>query len=298
MASAAPDTLMLPSARRCRLRQSFDRAAVNFDDVATLPREIANRMDERLTLMRLPVRAILDAGCGTGHGARLLRQRYRGATIVELDLSENMLRQPAARRNWLWRWTAWAAKRSAVCADVAQLPLAAASVDLVWSNLALHWVEDLTAVLGEMHRALRPGGLLMFSTLGPDTLQELRTAAAGDGFGVNQLLDMHDIGDMIVHCGYADPVMDMERITLTYEDVHGLLRDMQRHGSVSLVQPQQRGLGGRQGYQCMRARYEQFRRDDKRVPATIEVIYGHAWKPQARTSPSGRRVIDIRSARR
>ncbi|UCD70161.1 MAG: malonyl-ACP O-methyltransferase BioC [Betaproteobacteria bacterium] len=260
-----------------------------------LPREIADRMRERLALIRLPVQSALDAGCGTGYGTRLLRQRYPGAHIIELDLSESMLRHGATRRKWVWPLTGLSARRVAVCADMQQLPIVAASVDLVWSNLALHWVEDLSAAFSQAHRVLRPGGLLMFSMLGPDTLQELRAASAGDAFRVNPHLDMHDIGDMLVACGYADPVMDMEKITLTYGDVHALLRDLKAHGSIGLVVPQRKDLGSRRNYLCMLARYEQFRRDDKRIPATLEVIYGHAWKPQPKLSPTGKRVIDIRS---
>lgn len=281
------------AARRAGLRRSFSLAAASFDSVATLPREIANRMSERLALMRMPMRCVLDAGCGTGHGARTLRQRYRGALFIELDLSEKMLRYGARRRRLIWPLSRRSSRRVTVCADIQQLPLAAASVDLVWSNLALHWVEDLPAAFSQLHRVLRPGGLLMFSMLGPDTLQELRAAATGDAFRVNPHLDMHDIGDMLVGCGYADPVMDMEKLTLTYVDVPALLRDLKAHGSIGLVEPQRKDLGGRSGYHSALARYEQFRRDDKRLPATFEVIYGHAWKPQPKVSPTGERVIDI-----
>ncbi len=285
------------AARRARLRRSFDRAAASFDGAAALPREIADRMSERLALMRLPVARILDAGCGTGHGARLLHRRYRGALIVELDLSENMLRHAPARRGLIARWIEWRARRVTVCADIQQLPLTAGSVDLVWSNLALHWVEDLAASLAQLHRVLRPGGLLMFSTLGPDTLWELRAASPADAFRVNAHLDMHDIGDMLVGCGFADPVMDMENITLTYADVGGLLHDLKVHGSIGLAEPLRTHLGGRQHYRALPSRYEQFRGKDERLPATFEVIYGHAWKPQPKVSPTGRRVIDIQSKR-
>jgi len=278
-----------------RLRQSFDGAAANFDSVATLPREIAERMIERLSLVRLPARTIVDAGCGTGHGARLLRRRYTGAVIVELDLSEQMLRQPAARSALRWPWIGSLRRRLALCADFQQLPLAHASIDLIWSNLALHWAQDLPTALAEAHRVLRPGGLLMFSVFGPDTLEELRAASQGDTFHVNAHADMHDVGDMLVHCGYADPVMDMENVTLTYAGVHDLLRDLRAHGSISVRGDKRKGLGGRRGYLRVLSRYEQFRREDGRLPARFEVVYGHAWKPEARVSPTGKPVIDIRS---
>lgn len=284
------------SVRRSKLRRSFDRAAANFDAVATLPREIANRMFERLSLVRLSARCILDAGCGTGHAARLLQQRYKGALVVELDLSERMLRQPLVRPKPGWPWIGWSRRRSGVCADFQQLPLAAASMDLIWSNLALHWAEDLPRVFAEAHRVLRPGGLLMFSVFGPDTLQELRVASTGETFRVNRHLDMHDVGDLLVGGGYADPVMDMENLTLTYVDVPGLLRDLRAHGSMSIAEAQPTGLVGRCSLRRVLSRYEQFRRDDQRLPAKFEVIYGHAWKPESRLSPKGKPVIDIRSA--
>ena len=281
------------AARRATLRRSFDRAAVGFDDVAALPREIANRMSERLALVRLPVQCVLDAGCGTGHGAGLLRQRYDGAIVIELDLSEKMLRCAGPRRGWFWPLNMRSARRGKVCGDIQQLPLAAASVDLVWSNLALHWSEDLPAALSQLHRTLRPGGLLMFSTFGADTLHELRKAVHAGAFRVNRHLDMHDIGDMLVGCGFADPVMDMETITLTYVDVLGLLHDLKAHGSIGLVEPQRVGLGAKRYLHSLLAGYEQFRRNDGRIPASFEVIYGHAWKPQPKVSPTGKRVIGI-----
>lgn len=283
---------------RSRLRRSFDRAAAGFDGAAALPREIARRMDERLSLIRLPVRDILDAGCGTGFGAQLLRQRYAAARIVELDLSEKMLRRADAPRRRVWPWSARSTRRLAVCADLQQLPLAAASVDLVWSNLVMHWAHDLEGVLTQTHRVLRPGGLLMFSLFGPDTLKELRAVSDEAMFQVNQHADMHDIGDALVRCGYADPVMDMETVTLTYPGVPALLRDLRAHGSTYLTRASREGLGGRQRFQEVISRYEQFRRTDNRLPATCEIIYGHAWRPLSRVSPKGERVIDIRSQSR
>lgn len=283
------------SVQRSNLRRSFDRAAANFDSVATLPREIATRMIERLSLMRLQARTILDAGCGTGHASRLLQQRYPGALIVEIDLSERMLRQPSARRKPGWPWLGRRSRRHGVCADFQRLPLAATSIDLIWSNLALHWAPDLPRVFAEAHRVLRPGGVLMFSVFGPDTLEELRAVSSGGIFRVNQHLDMHDIGDMLVACGYADPVVDMENLTLTYPDVPALLRDLRAHGSTPVAGLQTKGLRGRAAYRGLVSRYEQFRRGDNRLPARIEIVYGHAWKAESRVSPKGKPVIDIRS---
>ncbi|MGD2139105.1 MAG: malonyl-ACP O-methyltransferase BioC [Burkholderiales bacterium] len=280
---------------RSRLRRSFDRAAFDFESVAALPREVAIRMHDRLSLMRLPVQRILDAGCGTGHGARMLRKRYGGALVVELDLSEEMLSQPRPRPRLAWSWLGRSLRRCTVCADLRHLPLAESSIDLIWSNLALHWVDDLEGTLAQMLRVLRPGGLLMFSILGPDTLKELRAASSGELFQVNPHVDMHDIGDMLIGCGYAEPVMDMDLMTLTYADLPALLRDLRAHGSISRVAPSSRGLGERRRYQRVASRYAEFERADGRLPATFEVIFGHAWRPQPRISPKGERVIELRS---
>lgn len=278
------------------LRRSFDRAAETYDAAAALPREITIRMIERLLLVRLSVKRILDAGSGTGGAGLSLQQKFAGATIVELDFSEKMLARHPVQPIRRWLGIGRRPRRHPVCADFQNLPVASASIDLVWSNLALHWAQDLPKALAEAYRSLRPGGLLMFSVFGPDTLMELRTASSSGEFRVNQHFDMHDIGDMLVHCGYADPVMDMEKLTLTYNDLGGLLRDLRAHGSTAVAAGVPPGLRPRSGYVRVMANYEQFRGPDGRLPATLEVIYGHAWKPESRLSPKGKPVIDIRPA--
>jgi malonyl-CoA O-methyltransferase len=185
----------------------------------------------------------------------------------------------------------------AVCADLERLPLAQESLGLVWSNLALQWVNDLPRAFAEMHRVLVPGGLLMFSTLGPDTLKELRRAYEGtDGrTHVSRFVDMHDIGDMIVGAGYADPVMDMEQITLTYADVRALMRDLKAIGARNATLGRPGGLSTKSALRAVERNYEAYRKDGK-LPATFEVIYGHAWKPEARLGPGGHRVIELKAA--
>ena len=164
---------------RSRLRRSFDRAASGYDAVASVPREIAARMIERLALVRIPIRMIVDAGSGTGYAANLLRQKYRNATVLELDLSEQMLRQSQRHLPRKWGWFGRRLSGSAVCGDIKEMPLASDSVDLVWSNLALHWVDELPAAMAQIRRILRNGGLLTFSMFGPDTLRELRQIGTG-----------------------------------------------------------------------------------------------------------------------
>lgn len=276
-----------------RLRRAFDRAAPKFDSVATLHREIVSRMIERLSIVRLNARTILDAGSGTGYATKCLRRRFAHSFVIELDHSEVMLRQRTNRRRSFLPWPSL--QRSPVCADFQRLPVAASSVDLIWSNLALHWAEEIPAVFAEAHRVLRPGGLLMFSMLGPDTLKELGGTLGDDGFRVNRFIDMHDVGDVLVHSKFADPVMDMEYLTLTYTNVAALLHDLKAQGSSCTQELARKGLGARNTYANVVARYEQLRGDDGRLPATFEIIYGHAWKPMLRVSPTGRPIIGIRA---
>jgi malonyl-CoA O-methyltransferase len=278
---------------RRRLRRAFDRAAREFDSAASLHREIADRMIERLSVIRLSAGTILDAGCGTGYASKLLRLRFAHAVVIELDHSAIMLRQRANRRRSYWPWPGW--RRSLVCADFQRVPLGSSSVDLIWSNLALHWAQDIPAVLAEAHRVLRPGGLLMFSMFGPDTLKELNCADADYGFRVNPFIDMHDIGDVLVHTGYADPVMDMEFLTLTYANVPALLHDLKAQGSSCIPEPARKGLTARSAYESVIGGYEKYRSDDGRLPATFEIVYGHAWKPASRVTPAGKPIINIRA---
>ena len=190
-----------------------------------------------------------------------------------------MLRHTRRRGRWLRR-------PHAVCADAARVPLASRSVDLVFSNLMLQWCNDPDTVFGEFRRVAAPGGLLTFTTFGPDTLKELRSAwSAADGYShVNRFIDMHDLGDALVRAGFAEPVMDVEQFTLTYDDLRGLMNDLKAMGAHNVTHGRSRGLTGRRRLAAAVAAYEAFRVDG-RLPATWEVVYGHAWVPDA---PSGR----------
>jgi len=256
---------------RQRVRAGFEAAAADYDAVAVVQAEVRRRLLERLELFRIAPRRILDAGCGTGHGARALLERYRRASLVALDIAPGMLAAARRRRPWLRRL-------DPVCADAAALPLADASVDLVFSNLMLQWCNEPDRVFAEFRRLLRPGGLLMFTTFGPDTLKELRAAwRAADGHThVSRFIDMHDLGDALLRAGLVEPVMDVEHLTLTYPDMRGLMRDLKTMGARNATAGRSRGLTGRRRMDAVEAHYETLRRDD-RLPATWEIVYGHAW---------------------
>jgi malonyl-CoA O-methyltransferase len=267
---------------RPRVRRSFGRAAAAYDGSAVLQARVRDELLARLDVVRLEPAVALDLGTGTGHAARALKGRYRSSRVVALDLSERMLAEAGQRRSLLRRF-------DRVCADAGALPLRDASVDLVFSNLMLQWCDDPEVAFRECRRVLRPGGLVTFTTFGPDTLAELRRAwAAVDRHThVNRFIDMHDLGDALVRAGLAEPVLDVERYTLTYESARDLMSDLKAIGAHNANAGRPRGLTGRRALAGMEAAYEAYRRDG-RLPATYEVVYGHAWKPLA--EPASRRA--------
>jgi malonyl-CoA O-methyltransferase len=256
-----------------RVRRSFGRAAAGYDAAAVLQARVRDELLDRLDVVRLEPAMVLDLGAGTGQASLALKRRYRRSEVVALDLSPGMLRQATRRQTLLRRFRR-------VCADAAALPLHAASADLVLSSLMLQWCNDPDAVFRECRRVLRPGGLLSFATFGPDTLVELRRAwRAADGHThVNRFIDMHDLGDALVRAGLAEPVLDVERITLTYDSVRDLMGDLKAIGAHNANAGRPRGLTGKGALARMTAAYEEFRRDG-RLPATYEVVYGQAWCP-------------------
>lgn len=289
---------------RSALRRHFERAAER-DDAEVLSREVARRMDERLDYIRLAPRRLLDLGCGRGADLPRLAARYPEATVFAADLSPRMLAQAGARASaaratglagrLLRRLSGSAKAPPHFVADARALPVKSGSLELVWSNLMLPAVDDPLPVFAEIHRTLSVGGLLMFSTLGPDTLHELRAALpARRGERVHRFIDMHDLGDALVRAGFADPVMDMEMLTLTYSSLDELLADLRASGAANAASKRPRGLSGRQEWAAARAAYE-TRRSADRLPASFEIIQGHAWKPEPRRTTDGRSILRFHS---
>lgn len=282
-----------------QVRRAFARAAQTYDEHASIEREIARRMLERLDYVKIEPRRIIDLGCGTGATLPALKERYREAQVVGLDACEAMLRvghREGRQLRWLMPFLK-STRSPRLAADAAALPLAAGCAQLIWSNLMLLWASDPQPVIREMHRVLEVGGLAMFTTFGPDTLKELR-ACFDDGYSHTQrFVDMHDIGDMLVEAGFADPVMDMEVLTLTYEDFDRLLGDLRASGATCAASDRRRGLMGKTTWQAMRAGIERLRRDG-RIPVTLEVIYGHAWRAAPKRLAEGRSVIHVERPKR
>jgi malonyl-CoA O-methyltransferase len=288
-----------------RVRRMFG-APQRLADSQFLRREVAQRMHERLALVKLAPKLAVDAGCGEGADLSVLQNRFPAAAILGVDASIGMLKAAGSRQSsalgamnrMLGKWlpeampgskrsTAWLAN-----ADFAQLPLPAAAADLIWSNLGLHWHMQPERVFAEWRRVLRVEGLLMFSCFGPDTFKELRSAfAALDGLPhVLPFVDMHDYGDMLVHAGFSTPVMDMETLTVTYRSIDKLLAEVRAWGGNPLA-TRRRGLVGRQAWQRMTQALEEQRRSDGSIPLTYEIIYGHAFRPAPRTTASGEAIV-------
>ena len=281
-----------------QLRTAFERAAGSYDQAAVLQREISNRMLSRLEYIKYRPEVILDAGSGTGYGSQQLAKRYPSSQLIAIDIAYAMLLQARPNSAWWQRILPLQQQHSHyVCADIEQFPIKNDSVGLIWSNLALQWCNDLNRTFAEMHRILRTDGLLMFSTFGPDTLKELRQSfAKTDSYRhVNRFVDMHDIGDLLVNNRFSTPVMDMEYITLTYDEVISVMRDLKAIGAHNVIRGRQQGLMGKKRWQHAIDAYETLRREGK-LPATFEVVYGHAWKPHDPRSiltPETRRQLGL-----
>jgi malonyl-CoA O-methyltransferase len=292
---------------RSSVRRQFDRRAASPDPADYLLREVERRMLERLELVKLVPSRVLDVGCGLGDGARRLRGRWPEAQAIGLDLSPRRIARAAAiDRPVGGNWTTGLVRRLAgrgagdrgaslasyVVGDAHRLPIASGSVDLVWSNLAFHWFDDVPAAIAEWYRVLRPGGLLTFSALGVDTLAELRAA----GLAMPALPDLHDVGDALVGAGFAEPVMDAERLTVTWSDPARLLADLRALGGDArsgrprgLATPRRRaralaGLAGR------------LRGADPGAPmvAGFELVYGHAWIGDKKRLAGGWSPVEFR----
>lgn len=264
-----------------------------------LRREIAGRMHERLELVKIKPRRVLDAGCGPGADLALLQKDFPAAQIIGLDGAVAMVRAaqgPATRlaslNHLLAKLLPAKAGVDLVCGDLGDLPLAPNSIDLVWSNLALHWHPQPDRVFAEWRRVLRVDSLLMFSCFGPDTFKEVRAAFAEADLAPHALpfVDMHDFGDMLVEAGFSTPVLDMETLTVTYDTAQALLADVRAFGGNPLT-TRRRGLMGRAAWRRMLAALDKLRRPDGKLGLSFEILYGHAFRPAPRVTAAGEAII-------
>ena len=250
------------------IRNNFNSASSNYDDNAFLQNEIANRLAEKLKVISIKPQTIIDLGSGTGFLSNKTAEIFPNANLVCVDFAQkSLLKNPQNLK---------------VCADAYELPFASNSVDFIVSNLMMQWCPDLKTLFNECFRVLKPQGLFLFTTFGPDTLKELKRSwsAVDSSAHVNNFIDMHDIGDQMLQSGFQSPIMEMENITLTYEKVLDLMHDLKSIGAQN-VSNRSKTLTGKTKFKKMIEMYESYRSDGK-LPATYEVIYGHAWKNEKR----------------
>ncbi|WP_372017014.1 malonyl-ACP O-methyltransferase BioC [Pseudoxanthomonas sp. 10H] len=258
-----------------QVRRAFSRAARGYDAAAALQAEVRARLLESLEYLddRVPS-VVLDIGSGTGHASAAMKKRWPKAQVLALDLALPMLRESRRQAGW---WKPF----NRVCADARALPLAEGSVDVIFSNLCLQWVEDLPAVFAGFRRVLKPDGLLLCTSFGPETLVELR-----DAFGrvdaephVSPFASIARFGDALVAAGFRDPVLDRDLFTLTYPDLPALMHELRAIGATNALASRRRSLTGRARFAAAAAAYEPLRDGAGRLPSSWEVIYAQAWSP-------------------
>ncbi len=271
-----------------QVRDSFNKAADSYDRFAIVQQEVCRRLLERLEYIKIQPQTILDIGAGTGQGTQGLSDFYPDASLISMDLAENMLLENRLKLSAqtglsgkIKNLFTGRQKVQFVCADAEQLPFADASMDMIFSSLTIQWCFDLNALFAEFRRVLKPGGLLMFTTLGTATLKELRAswAEVSDKVHVNQFADMHDIGDALYNAQVENPVMDNETIVLNYSSVKQILMELKGVGAHNQNNGREKALTGKQRLQAMITAYKQFR-SDAGYPVSYEVLYGHAWNPK------------------
>ena len=263
-----------------KIASRFNRAALTYDNAAVLQRTVANDLLERLQGIRLQPQMILDLGCGTGYATACLKKTYPLAEIIGFDQSFGMLKQAQAQKT-----KDEFSKFHCLGGQAESLPFSAHTFDLVYSNLMLHWSTDFSATLNELRRVLKPGGLLLFSIVGADTLKELRYswAQVDDKPHVHVFPDMHDLGDSLLQAAFSDPVMDVDYFTLLYSDIFSLMKELKELGVQNLSIDRHRGLTPKRSLQTLIQAYEVFRTSAGKLPATWEIIYGHAWTSMQET---------------
>jgi malonyl-CoA O-methyltransferase len=255
---------------------SFSKAAKNYDRHSFIQKEIGGRLLDKLMLVKTAPHCILDVGAGTGFLTRQLQQKYPNSKVIGLDLAHGMTEFAKSKQPW----KLWKNQPVYMSGDAECLPLRSHSVDLIFSNCTLQWCTDIKQVLAEFKRVLKPNGILFFSTLGPQTLHELRQSwqKADNHIHVNDFTDMHDLGDLLIQSDFANPVMDMEMITVNYRDVKQLLNDLKGTGAHNVNLQRPKGCTPKSAFTKMIQSYETFKNPDETYPATFEIIYGHGWQ--------------------
>ena len=276
-----------------QVRRAFSRSAAGYAAAAQLQHQVEARLLESLDYLDDPAldreapQRVLDLGCGTGSAAAAMQNRWPKAQVLAIDMALPMLQQArhGATRWAASRWNPFARTPQLVCADARALPLADASVDVLFSNLCLQWVDDLDAVFACFRRVLKPRGMLLVSTFGPDTLWELREAfaQADDAPHVSPFADIAGFGDALVRAGFHQPVIDRELDVTHYPDLPSLMRELRAIGATNALHSRRHTLTGRARFSAAANAYDGMRDGQGALPATWETISAMAWAPEAGT---------------
>ena len=271
------------------VRNAFERAATSYDKYSILQRTISDRLSETLDQIKINPLKILDLGSGTGYGSEILHERFKRAHVYQADVSEEMLKVSRKKSPFLF------SKDHFVCADANKLPFKEKYFDLIVSGLTLQWCDNLDIVFSDIRRLLKEKGVFLFSSFGPDSLKELRDcwSRADEHVHVNAFVDMHDIGDALMRNGLTSPILNMEKIVLTYSECRQLMRELKYIGAQNINNGRRKTLTGKKRLQKVFECYEAYRTNNK-LPVTYEVIYGHAWQSSDTKKEQSISLDDIR----
>ena len=258
---------------KSRVKKQFNSAAETYETFDFLQQEVSNRLFDRLQDILVSPRLIIDLGSGTGRAGELFEKSCKKSEVINLDIAEDMLIRARDKKKYrIFR------RQKFLCGDIEAIPLKPNIADMAYSNLAIQWCPNLRLAFGAVKDVLKPGALFIFSTLGPDTLRELRDVFStySNMPHVNNFLDLHDVGDILSSSGFSDPVIESEEITVNYDSAAGLLRDLKGIGASNADSERRKSLTGPARMRKILKEYEKYRRNGK-IPATYEVILGHAW---------------------
>ncbi len=275
-------SLVRMMALKNEIGKAFSKHATEYELAAKVQKEIGARLFERLDYLKIEPKCILDLGCGPGAFSRELAIMYPKARIIGLDLATDMLLQARKKQSWRRKWPL-------VAADMNNLPFATGTFDLIFANQVIHWSDSLAQLFRELNRVMNVNACLMFTTLGPDTFKELKTAWSGANHyaHVNEFSDMHDIGDSLMSEHFLDPVMDMEILSVQYESLFKLLGALRAQGVRNIHAERNQGLTGKRAWQQFEKNYAALTAANGKYPLTYEVVYGHAWKGELRRTDKG-----------
>jgi len=266
------------------VRRRFEHAASSFDGADFVHATTRDGLLTRLAPLLVEAKTVIDLGAATGAANRRLEKRFRGARVISVDIAHNMLTMARQKKSWL-------SKIAFVQASAGALPFPDESIDVVFSNLMLPWVDDPAPTFSEIARILREGGVFAFATLGPDSLLEIRRAwgQVDDDVHVNRFADMHDLGDALVNAGLRDPVLDVDRLSVSYTSCEDLFKDLTAVGARNALQQRASGLTGKQRFAAMVAALENAAIDGN-IHLDLELVYGHCWGNGPKMDPSNYRI--------